>query len=183
MTRAKNWYSRQIAPNVRNPRDIVMPGHIFPAYGTRWWRTNSCRSHTEAGCDVARLAGLEASSVIVEILNKDGSMARRPQLEIFAENAWFKLGTIADLIEYRTQRGKPYRTCMRKEPRLCTEYGIFNSTYRDTIDSQLHYAYIKENKVIHCETLMRAYRNALKDILHAGATQWSLQSAIEACSC
>src|SRR3546814_11690408 len=57
--------------------------------------------HTEAGCDLARLAGVEPAAVIVEILNEDGTMARRPDLEKFAREHGLKLGTIADLIRYR----------------------------------------------------------------------------------
>jgi 3,4-dihydroxy 2-butanone 4-phosphate synthase/GTP cyclohydrolase II len=60
--------------------------------------------HTEAGCDLARLAGLEPAVVTVEIMNEDGTMARRPDLQEFAETHGLKIGTIADLIEYRLAR-------------------------------------------------------------------------------
>lgn len=107
-----------VAPNAKST-DIVMPGHIFPLMAQDGGVLIRA-GHTEAGCDVARLAGLEPSSVIVEILNEDGSMARRPQLEIFAEKHGLKLGTIADLIEYRTQQESHIERISEYE--LNTEY-------------------------------------------------------------
>jgi 3,4-dihydroxy 2-butanone 4-phosphate synthase/GTP cyclohydrolase II len=83
-----------------NPSNIVQPGHIFPLIGKEGGVLNRA-GHTEAGIDLARLAGCEPASVIVEILNEDGSMARRPELEVFAAKHDMKIGTIADLIEYR----------------------------------------------------------------------------------
>lgn len=82
------------------PSDIVQPGHIFPLMAQDGGVLVRA-GHTEAGCDLARLAGLEPAAVIVEILNEDGTMARRPDLEVFAEKHGIKIGTIADLIEYR----------------------------------------------------------------------------------
>lgn len=63
--------------------------------------------HTEAGCDLARLAGFEPASVIVEIMNEDGTMARRPELEIYAQEHGLKLGLISDLVEYRQRIERP----------------------------------------------------------------------------
>lgn len=95
--------------------------------------------HTEAGCDLARLAGCEPASVIVEILNDDGTMARRPDLEVFAEKHDIKLGTIADLIEYRNNTETTIERVAQCH--LPTEFGDFELvTYRDTIDNQIHYA-------------------------------------------
>jgi 3,4-dihydroxy 2-butanone 4-phosphate synthase/GTP cyclohydrolase II len=82
------------------PADIVQPGHIFPLMAKPGGVLHRA-GHTEAGCDLARLAGLEAASVIVEIMNEDGTMARRPDLEKFAAEHNLKIGTIADLIHYR----------------------------------------------------------------------------------
>jgi 3,4-dihydroxy 2-butanone 4-phosphate synthase/GTP cyclohydrolase II len=85
------------------PTDIRMPGHMFPLIaqpGGVFTRAG----HTEASCDLASLAGLNPSSVLIEILNDDGSMARRPQLEIFAARHGLKIATIADLIRYRRER-------------------------------------------------------------------------------
>src|SRR6187431_347002 len=80
--------------------DIVQPGHIFPLM-SQPGGVMSRAGHTEAGCDLARLAGFEPAAVIVEILNDDGSMARRPELETFAQLHGLRIGTIRDLIRYR----------------------------------------------------------------------------------
>lgn len=85
------------------PEDIVQPGHIFPIMAQD--KGVLVRAgHTEASVDLARLAGCSPSGVLCEILNEDGSMARRPELEIFAKEHGLKLGTIADLIRYRLAR-------------------------------------------------------------------------------
>lgn len=80
--------------------DIVSPGHIFPLMAQPGG-VLARAGHTEAACDLARMAGFEASGVICEIMNDDGTMARRPELELFAEQHGLKIGTIADLIHYR----------------------------------------------------------------------------------
>src|SRR5690606_21701895 len=83
-----------------SPEEIVQPGHIFPLQAQPGG-VLSRAGHTEAGCDLAGLAGLEPAAVIVEIMNEDGTMARRPDLEQFAEKHGLRIGTIADLIHYR----------------------------------------------------------------------------------
>ncbi|PSW02097.1 bifunctional 3,4-dihydroxy-2-butanone-4-phosphate synthase/GTP cyclohydrolase II [Photobacterium lipolyticum] len=158
--------------------DIVMPGHIFPLMAQEGGVLTRA-GHTEAGCDIARLAGLEPSSVIVEILNEDGTMARRPQLEVFAEKHDLKLGTIADLIEYRNNNETTIERIA--ECRLPTEYGEFDMiTYRDTIDNEIHYALrngeVKDGQA----TLVRVHlQDTFKDILHSGASQWTLPAAMK----
>jgi 3,4-dihydroxy 2-butanone 4-phosphate synthase/GTP cyclohydrolase II len=87
------------------PQDIVQPGHIFPLMAQPGG-TLVRAGHTEAGCDLARMAGFSPAAVIVEILNEDGSMARRPDLEVFAEQHGLKIGTIEDLIQYRIKNEK-----------------------------------------------------------------------------
>lgn len=158
--------------------DIVMPGHIFPLMAQEGGVLTRA-GHTEAGCDVARLAGLEPSSVIVEILNEDGTMARRPQLEVFAEKHGLKLGTIADLIEYRNN----HETTIERvaECRLPTEFGEFDMiTYRDKIDNEVHYALRKGDIKAGEETLVRVHlQDTFKDILQSGATQWTLPAAMK----
>ncbi|PSV39253.1 3,4-dihydroxy-2-butanone-4-phosphate synthase [Photobacterium sp. GB-27] len=158
--------------------DIVMPGHIFPLMAQEGGVLTRA-GHTEAGCDVARLAGLEPSSVIVEILNEDGTMARRPQLEVFAEKHGLKLGTIADLIEYRNN----HETTIERvaECRLPTEFGEFEMiTYRDKIDNEVHYALRKGDIKAGEETLVRVHlQDTFKDILQSGATQWTLPAAMK----
>ncbi|RWU12700.1 3,4-dihydroxy-2-butanone-4-phosphate synthase [Pseudidiomarina gelatinasegens] len=123
------------------PADLVMPGHIFPLKAKPGGVLNRA-GHTEAGCDLARLAGFEPAAVIVEILNEDGTMARRPDLEVFAAEHHLKIGTIADLIEYRSMKEK---TVERKAHcKLPTAYGEFELiTYQDTIDAQVHYALVR----------------------------------------
>lgn len=120
--------------------DIVQPGHIFPLMAQPGG-VLSRAGHTEAGCDLARLAGLEPASVIVEILNDDGSMARRPDLEVFAAQHGIKMGTIADLIEYRRLNEKTVER-IRETP-WPTPYGEFRLvSFRDTIDQALHHALV-----------------------------------------
>ena len=129
-----------VAPEA-TANDVVQPGHIFPLMAQEGGVLTRA-GHTEAGCDLARLAGFEPAAVIVEILNEDGTMARRPDLEKFAAEHGIKLGTIADLIEYRNQHETTVEEVARCQ--LPTEYGVFELvTFRDTIDSQLHFALCK----------------------------------------
>lgn len=129
-----------VAPNA-SPRDIVQPGHIFPLMAQPGG-VLSRAGHTEAGCDLARLAGFEPAAVIVEIMNEDGTMSRRPDLEIFAQKHDLKIGTIADLIHYRIANEK---TVERREVRqVMTDYGAFTLyTYFDSAREQYHYAMVK----------------------------------------
>ncbi|QSA97681.1 bifunctional 3,4-dihydroxy-2-butanone-4-phosphate synthase/GTP cyclohydrolase II [Methylococcus sp. EFPC2] len=120
------------------PEDLVQPGHIFPLMAQPGGVLNRA-GHTEAGCDLARLAGCEPAAVIVEILNEDGSMARRPDLEIFAQQHGLKIGTIADLIHYRIQNEKTVERISSCD--FPTEYGQFRlHAYQDQIDNKLHLA-------------------------------------------
>ncbi len=123
------------------PEDIVMPGHIFPLMAQPGGVLTRA-GHTEAGCDLARLAGLEPAAVIVEILNEDGTMARRPDLEQFAATHGLKLGTVADLIEHRIRHEKT--VVAEAESELVTQYGPFHvKAYRETIDGEVHLALVK----------------------------------------
>jgi len=128
-----------VMPNAK-PEDLVQPGHIFPLMA-RPGGVLTRAGHTEAGCDLTRLAGLEPAAVIVEILNEDGTMARRPDLEKFAQHHGLKIGTIADLIEYRL-RNEP--TVERvAECKMPTEFGEFRLiAYRDVIEHCLHLALV-----------------------------------------
>ena len=89
----------EIAPNAK-PEDIKQPGHLLPLMADPGGVLIRA-GHTEAGCDLTRLAGLTSAAVIAEILNEDGTMARRPELINFARKHQIKIGTIADLIQYR----------------------------------------------------------------------------------
>lgn len=160
------------------PTDIVQPGHIFPLMAQEGGVLVRA-GHTEAGCDIARLAGLEPSAVIVEILNDDGTMARRPDLEIFAEKHGLKIGTIADLIEYRNT--KETTVVREAKCKLPTRFGEFEMiTYRDTIDNQLNYALIKGD--VKPNSLVRVHlQNTFNDLLHSERDEkrsWPLEKAM-----
>lgn len=120
------------------PKDIRQPGHIFPLVAKPGGVLKRA-GHTEAGVDLARMAGLAPAAVIVEIMNPDGTMARRPELEIFAKQHQLNMGTIADLIEYRSLHEQSIELHCA-EP-IHTEWGRFVlHTYRDLIDGTLHFA-------------------------------------------
>ena len=146
------------------PSDIVQPGHIFPIMAQPGGVLTRA-GHTEAGCDLARLAGLEPSSVIVEILNADGTMARRPDLEVFSKQHDIKIGTIADLIEYRNLNETTIEQVAKCK--LPTEHGEFDLvTYKDTIDGQLHYALVKGEIKQQAPTVVRVHlQSTFNDIL------------------
>ena len=122
------------------PQDLVQPGHIFPLMAQPGGVLVRA-GHTEAGCDLARLSGRPPAAAIVEILNEDGSMARRPDLEKFAGEHGLKIGTIADLIQYRVRHEKTVERV--SSCTLPTEYGEFRLfAYQDSIDSELHLALV-----------------------------------------
>ncbi len=124
-----------------HPEDIVQPGHIFPIMAQMGGVLNRA-GHTEAGCDLARLAGLEPSAVIVEILNEDGTMARRDELVRFAQHHGLKIGTVADLIRYRLQKEQTIKR--QAQASIETEYGIFDLfVYEDLIDKTEHLVFAR----------------------------------------
>lgn len=152
-----------IAPDAA-PQDIVQPGHIFPIMAQPGGVLNRA-GHTEAGCDLARLAGLEPSSVIVEILNEDGTMARRPDLEVFAREHGFRMGTIADLIEYRVKNEKTVERVASCQ--LPSEYGVFDlHAYRDQLEDEVHLALSMGEINADTPTLVRVQiRDDISDVL------------------
>jgi 3,4-dihydroxy 2-butanone 4-phosphate synthase/GTP cyclohydrolase II len=122
-------------------KSIVQPGHIFPLMAQPGG-VLSRAGHTEAGCDLARLAGYEPSAAIVEIMNEDGTMARRGDLEKFAQEHDLKIGTIADLIHYRSVTEKTVECINRRK--VNTRHGDFSLfTYRDTVRGDIHFALTK----------------------------------------
>ena len=137
------------------PKDIVSPGHIFPLAAMDGGVLVRA-GHTEAGCDLAQLAGAEPSSVICEILKDDGSMARLPDLIAFAAEHQLKIGTIADLIQYRAQTE---RLVERAAERLIqTPYGPMQLiAYHDKIAKETHLALIKGRPSPSQETLVRVH--------------------------
>ncbi len=160
--------------------DLVQPGHIFPLAAQEGGVLTRA-GHTEAGCDLARLAGCEPAGVIVEILNDDGTMARRPDLEIFAEKHGIKLGTIADLIEYRNNTETTIERVAKCK--LPTEFGEFELvTYRDTIDNQVHYA-LCNGELSKDAPLVRVHlQDTFTDLLHSNRNadrSWTLDAAMK----
>ncbi len=153
---------KAVAPDAK-PSDLVQPGHIFPLMAQPGG-VLSRAGHTEAGCDLARLAGLQASAVIVEILNDDGSMARRPDLEKFAKEHNLKIGTIADLIRYRIENEKTVEHMT--ECNLPTEYGEFVlHAYQDKLEKKLHLALVKGKLDPDTPTLVRVHlENPISDL-------------------
>jgi len=160
---------------------IVQPGHIFPLIAKDGGVLNRA-GHTEAGVDLARLAGLEAAAVIVEILNEDGTMARRPDLEVIAEKHGIKMGTIADLIEYRNANETTIERV--SQCKLPTAFGDFDLTvFKDTIDGQAHFALTKGEIKPEEPTLVRVHlENTFRDLLFSqreSVAKWPIANVLE----
>ena len=162
------------------PEDLVQPGHIFPLMAQTGGVLNRA-GHTEAGCDLANLAGLEPAAVIVEILNEDGSMARKADLEIFAKEHDLKIGTIADLIHYRIQNENTLERI--SECDFPTEYGDFRLyAYQDRNDNNLHLALVMGKVSGDEPVLVRVHaRNLLSDLFAStrNARSFSLRDAMK----
>ena len=162
------------------PSDLVQPGHIFPLMaqpGGVLIRSG----HTEAGCDLALLAGCSPTAVICEIMKDDGSMARLPDLLEFAKNHGLKIGSIADLIQYRSQNESiVVREGIRE---FNTPWGKFQGVvYRDRPSSAIHLALIKGIPTENIETLVRVHEPAtVLDLLDTAATthSWPLAKALQ----
>ena len=123
------------------PEDIVQPGHIFPIMAQKGGVLVRA-GHTEAGCDLAEMAGLSPASVICEVMNPDGSMARMPELREFAAKHNLKLGTIADLIHHRSQHERLVERVAERV--IATPYGPFRlCIYHDKTVDEVHYALVK----------------------------------------
>lgn len=147
------------------PADLVQPGHIFPLTAQAGG-VLARAGHTEASCDLAALAGLEPAGVLVEILNDDGTMARRPQLEVFALKHGLKIGSIAELIRHRLETEKTVERL--HDAAVDTEFGPFQLVvFRDTLKQALHYALVRGDIADGAPVLTRVHvRNTLSDVLH-----------------
>lgn len=161
------------------PMDIVMPGHVFPLMAQRGG-VLARAGHTEAGVDLARLAGLEPACVLCEVMNDDGTMARLPELEEFAAKHGLKLGTIADLIRYRLEHESTIERMA--EATLPTEFGEFRVvTYHDTIGEKAHLALVKGEVARETPILVRVHvQESLLDLftdVHRAA-HWTLHAAL-----
>jgi 3,4-dihydroxy 2-butanone 4-phosphate synthase/GTP cyclohydrolase II len=152
-----------VRPDAR-PEDLSQPGHVFPLMCNPGG-VLARAGHTEASVDLAMLAGLEPAAVLVEILNEDGSMARRPELVRFAQEHGLKIGTIADLIRYRmeTEKSVEHVTTHQVE----TDFGPFRlHTYRDIIEGRLHLALVRGEIDGDEPFLVRVHvQNPLSDVL------------------
>ena len=160
--------------------DIVNPGHIFPLMAQPGG-VLARAGHTEAACDLARMAGFEASGVICEVMNDDGTMSRRPELEAFAAQHGIRIGTIADLIHYRMIHE---RTVQRvTEQVMDTELGPFNLvTYRDSVEGDVHMALTLGELRAEEPTLVRVPNmDPLRDLMLVKSPgRWSLRAAMGA---
>lgn len=164
-------------------KDIVQPGHIFPLM-CQPGGVLSRAGHTEAGCDLARMAGYEPAAVIVEIMNEDGSMARRPELEAFAKQHDIKIGTIADLIQYRATYERTVEC--RNERRVHTAHGEFTlKTYVNKAVNERHFALIRGEINPEKPTLVRVHvANTARDVLTIKESSenhryWDFQTAMK----
>ncbi len=167
-----------VAPNA-SPQDLDQPGHIFPLMAQPGGVLTRA-GHTEAGCDLARIAGLEPAAVIVEILNEDGSMARRSDLEVFAQRHDLRVGTIEALIRYRIEHEKTVRRV--GECRLHTDYGEFRLVaYQEIIGRDMHLALVKGEISTEVPVLVRVHiENVLCDVLLSTDARcgWPLRDAM-----
>jgi len=141
------------------PAGLLRPGHIFPLR-YREGGVLKRAGHTEAGIDLARLAGRYPAAVLCEVVNPDGSMARLPQLEAFAAEHHLKLITIADLIRHRRQREKLVRRVA--EARIPTQWGDFAAfAYESLLDGEQHLALVKGSVAGHEDVLVRVHSECL----------------------
>ena len=162
------------------PSDLVQPGHIFPlkaANGGVLIRAG----HTEAGCDLTRMAGLVPAAVICEILNDDGTMARLPQLIEFAKTHDLKIGTIADLIQYRSAHESMVQRLFDQP--MVTPWGTFRAIgYKDLASGAPHLALVHGTIRANEETLVRVHEpTTVMDLLCAESSDhsWSIPAALK----
>jgi 3,4-dihydroxy 2-butanone 4-phosphate synthase/GTP cyclohydrolase II len=167
-----------VRPGAR-PEDLRQPGHIFPLMGQPGGVLTRA-GHTEAGCDLARLAGLEPAGVIVEILNEDGTMARRPDLLAFARNHGLRMCTIAQLIRYRLEKEESVERI--SEDRIETEFGAFRLVcFEDHVHRDVHLALVLGEIGPEAVPLVRVQlTDTLRDLVGVRAPQlgWPLRDAM-----
>ncbi len=163
------------------PADLVQPGHIFPLMAQRGGVLMRA-GHTEAGCDLARLAGLTPAAVICEILKDDGTMARLPDLIEFAARHELKIGAIADLIQYRSAHESLIERVSERE--IETRWGPFRMlAYRDTAAGSPHLALVRGIVDPARETLVRVHEPlSVLDLIEVGSAthSWPLERALSA---
>lgn len=166
-----------IKPNAR-PDDIISPGHIFPVMAQPGGVLTRA-GHTEAGVDLARLAGFEPASVICEILNRDGNMARQSDLSAFAEQHNLKMSSVAELIRYRLQHEPTVvRVVTSKMDTLAGEFDAH--VYHDMVGDETHMALVKGDISADEPTLVRVQvesgiLDVFRELQQAGT--WSVVDA------
>lgn len=162
-----------------SPEDLRQPGHVFPLMAQPGGVLTRA-GHTEAGCDLARLAGFTPAAVIVEILNEDGTMARRPDLERFAKTHGLKIGTIADLIRYRLKNERSVERIY--DAPVETEFGTFRlCCYEDHVNRSVHIALVRGDLNSAVPPLVRVHiRDSLRDVVGVRSDKlgWPLRSAM-----
>jgi 3,4-dihydroxy 2-butanone 4-phosphate synthase/GTP cyclohydrolase II len=167
-----------VAPGAR-PEDIVQPGHIFPLMAQPGG-VLARAGHTEAGCDLTQLAGLTPAAVICEILKDDGTMARLPDLVEFGRSHGLKLGTIADLIHFRSQTESLVKRVTERT--IATAHGPFRLVaFVEKLSNAAHLALVKGEVDPHAETLVRVHEPlSILDLLDAGTGthSWSIDEAL-----
>ncbi len=167
-----------VNPDAR-PEDLRQPGHIFPVMAQSGGVLTRA-GHTEAGCDLTRLAGFEPAAVIVEVMNEDGTMARRPQLELFAQAHGLKIGTIADLIRYRLRNERSVERIAEQAVR--TEHGSFRLfAYEDHVHHDVHLALVHGTLNDSATPLVRVHLvDTLRDVLGVqdASGAWTLRAAL-----
>lgn len=165
------------------PADIVQPGHIFPLMAQDGGVLVRA-GHTEAGCDLASMAGVEPAAVICEILREDGEMARLPDLIEFAKEHGLKIGTIADLIHYRSRTESLIERALQRP--IETAFGTFELVaYREKISSDTHLALIKGEPRPGEETLVRVHEPfSVADAIDTASRShsWNLNAALRTVS-
>src|SRR5690554_70394 len=165
------------------PSDLVQPGHIFPLQAARGGVLVRA-GHTEAGCDLTAMAGLTPAAVICEILNPDGTMARLPDLLVFARQHNLKIGTIADLIQYRSEH-KSMVERLASRP-VKTPWGSFEAVaYRDLSSGAAHLALVHGTIEREVETLVRVHEpTTVLDVLFEseGEHSWGVDQVLKTIS-
>jgi len=168
------------SPDAR-PEHIVQPGHVFPLIAQPGGVLVRA-GHTEACCDLARLAGVAPAAVLCEIMRDDGAMARLPDLMNFAAEHQLKIGTIADLIEYRSRNESLVQRTLERD--IETAWGRFHLVaYRDLALGAIHLALVLGTPSREKETLVRVHEPlSLIDLLDTGASphSWGVGEALTA---
>jgi 3,4-dihydroxy 2-butanone 4-phosphate synthase/GTP cyclohydrolase II len=161
------------------PADLRQPGHVFPVMAQPGGVLTRA-GHTEAGCDLARLAGFQPAAAIVEIMNDDGSMARRPELEQFARRHRLKIGTIADLIRYRLNAERSVERVTEQE--VMTEFGPFRMyCYEDHVHRDVHLALAHGDLSADVPLVRVHLTETLRDLIgiRDGSRAWTLRAALQ----